>query len=182
MYIQTEETPNPETLKFIPGVQVMKSGTAAFANPSDCSNSPLAAKLFELEEVRGIFFGREFISITKDSSANWDIIKTEIIAVIMDFLISGGEIYQEVKKKKSESTAEDSQIVKEIKDLLDERVRPAVAMDGGDIVFHDFTDGVVYLEMHGACSGCPSSAVTLKEGVENMLKHFIPEIEKVEQV
>lgn len=185
MYIQTEETPNPEALKFIPGVEVMPKGTAAYASLKDCDTSPLAKKLFTLEEVKGIFLGRDFLSITKDPEANWDILKTEIIAIIMDHLVAGGEIYVEQDKKKKEqnkAAVEDSEIVKQIKELLEERVRPAVAMDGGDIIFHEFVDGVVYLEMHGACSGCPSSSVTLKNGVESMLKHFIPEIIKVEEV
>ena len=182
MYIQTEETPNPSTLKFIPGIVVMKAGTAAFAAKKDCAKSPLAEKLFDIEEVKGIFFGSNFLSITKQENTNWDILKTEVIATIMDHIVSGGEIYLDQEAKKKEVSTEDSELVTQIKELIEERVRPAVAMDGGDIVFSRFEDGVVYLELHGACSGCPSSSVTLKNGIETMLKHFIPEITSVEEV
>ena len=183
MFIQTEETPNPATLKFIPGVTVMKTGTAAFSKKSDCNNSPLAQKLFEAEYVRGVFFGSDFITVTKVEDVSWDIVKTEILAIIMDHFVAGGEVMVKQEKsasKKQEVNEDDSQVVKQIKELIEERVRPAVAMDGGDIIFHEYKDGVVYLEMHGACSGCPSSSVTLKSGIEGMLKHYIPEVVRVE--
>ena len=183
MFIQTEETPNPSTLKFMPvGTTVMGVGTAAYAKASDCTDSPLAAKIFESKYVRGVFLGSDFITVTKTDEIEWDGLKAEILAIIMDHFVAGGEVYIKKDKKKSDSNdqQEDSEIVKQIKDLLEERVRPAVAMDGGDIIFHKYEEGVVYLEMHGACSGCPSSSVTLKNGVENMLKHFIPDIVRVE--
>ena len=167
----------------------MNSGTAAFANKKDCKNSPLAKKLFENEYVKGVFFGSDFITITKSSDIEWPLLKADLLAVIMDHFVAGGEVIkgnnlkkEDNKEKNQEHNDDDSEIVKQIKDLLEERVRPAVAMDGGDIIFHDYQDGVVYLEMHGACSGCPSSSVTLKSGIESMLKHYIPEIESVEAV
>jgi Fe-S cluster biogenesis protein NfuA len=185
MFIQTEETPNPSTLKFIPGVKVMPSGTAAFAKKEDCSNSPLASALFESPYVKGVFFGSDFITITKAEGKEWDIIKTEILSIIMDHFTTGGEVMNSEKTEPSVSNAindDDDEIVKQIKALIEERIRPAVAMDGGDIVFHKFEDGVLHLEMHGACSGCPSSAVTLKNGIENMLQHYVPEVLRVEAI
>ena len=186
MFIQTEDTPNPSTLKFIPGVDVMGQGkTMAFSALKDCKNSELAKDIFESENVRGVFFGSDFITITKAEDIEWKLLKPELVAIIMDFFVSGREVVTDKTKlvdSNNKVNDDDDFIVKQIKELLDERVRPAVAMDGGDIIFHKYEDGVVFLEMHGACSGCPSSSVTLKQGVENMLKHFIPEIEKVEAV
>jgi len=183
VFIQTEETPNPSTLKFTPGVPVMGTGTAAFAKKEDCANSPLAQKLFECEQVRGVFLGSDFITVTKTDDLEWGVLKTEILAIIMDHFVSGGEvIIKDKTDEKNQPKADDSEVVVQIKELLEERVRPAVAMDGGDIIFHKYEDGVVYLEMHGACAGCPSSGITLKNGVENMLKHFIPEISRVEAI
>lgn len=183
MFIQTEETPNPSTLKFSPGVPVMGTGTAAFAKKEDCANSPLAEKLFSSNHVRGVFLGSDFITVTKTDELEWDVLKTEILAIIMDHYVSGGEVYINKSKTNTKKVqGEESEVITQIKDLLEERVRPAVAMDGGDIIFHKYEEGVVYLEMHGACSGCPSSDVTLKNGVENMLKHFIPEIVRVEAI
>ena len=185
MFIQTEDTPNPATLKFIPGSTVMPKGTAAFAKiDNDYQHSPLAMKLFTSSYVKAVFFGSDFITITKSENIEWDLLKPEILAIIMDHFVSGGEVIATNNNmdtsEKNQIKEDDSEIVKQIKSLLDERVRPAVAMDGGDIIFHRYEDGVVYLEMHGACSGCPSSAVTLKSGIENMLKHFIPDIVSVE--
>lgn len=184
MFIQTEDTPNPSTLKFIPGCVVMKSGTAAFGSKEECSNSPLAQKLFESEYVKGIFFASDFITITKSDDITWDLLKPEILSVIMDHFVAGGEIILESQDnlKKNQIEEGDSEIVKQIKELLEDRVRPAVAMDGGDIIFHKYEGGVVYLEMYGSCSGCPSSGITLKNGIENMLKHFVPEIERVADI
>ncbi len=184
MFIQTEDTPNPSTLKFVPGVPVMKKGTAAFAKLADCGKSPLAQKLFEQGQVNGVFFGSNFITVTKSEDISWEHLKTDILAIIMDHFVAGGEVVLEDKTTDAAQAIneDDSEIVKQIKELLEERVRPAVAMDGGDIIFHKYEDNVVYLEMHGACSGCPSSAVTLKDGIENMLKHFVPEIARVEPV
>lgn len=184
MFIQTEDTPNPSTLKFIPGCTVMKSGTAAFGSKKDCANSPLAEKLFESEYVTGVFLASDFITITKSDDIEWELAKPEILSIIMDHFVTGGEtiIDEQDSSKQNQIKEDDTDIVKQIKELLDERVRPAVAMDGGDIIFHKYEDGIVYLEMHGSCSGCPSSGATLTNGVESMLKHFIPEIKSVTQV
>ncbi len=184
MFVQTEETPNPSTLKFMPGIDVMGKGkTMAFANKKDSKASPLAENLFKNKNIRGVFFGSDFITITKTDDLEWKVLKTEILSIIIDFFIAGGNIVSKKQKKsKKPKKEDDSFIVQQIKELLEERVRPAVAMDGGDIIFHKYENGIVYLEMQGACSGCPSSAVTLKQGVENMLKHFIPEIESVENI
>lgn len=182
MFIRTEETPNPQTLKFIPDDKiVLEKGTAEFKNQKQAATkSPLALQLFEIAGVESIFFGRDFITITKAESFNWDKMKADILATIMDFFVTGKEVMFEHKEQ--EDSSEDSEIVKQIKELIEVKVRPAVAMDGGDITFHSFVDGVVYLVLKGSCSGCPSSTITLKNGIENMLKHYIPEVESVEQI
>ena len=190
MFIQTEETPNPATLKFIPdGHIVLKKGTAEFKNQKQAeSKSPLALQLFTITGVEAVFFGHDFITITKSGNAVWKYLTTEIQAVIMDFFLTGKDPMFENqesannKESNKDSAEEDSEIVKQIKELIEIKVRPAVAMDGGDIIFHSFENGVVYLMLKGSCSGCPSSTVTLKSGIENMLKHYIPEVESVEQV
>lgn len=190
MFIQTEETPNPATLKFIPdGHVVLKKGTAEFKNQKQAeSKSPLALQLFAITGVEAVFFGHDFITITKSGNAVWKYLTSEIQAVIMDFFLTGKEPMFENKeeenvKEPSETSNEgDSEIVKQIKELIEIKVRPAVAMDGGDIIFHSFENGVVYLMLKGSCSGCPSSTITLKSGIENMLKHYIPEVEAVEQI
>ena len=190
MFIQTEETPNPATLKFIPdGHVVLKKGTAEFKNQKQAeSKSPLALQLFTITGVEAVFFGHDFITITKSGNAVWKYLTSEVQAVIMDFFLTSKEPMFENKeeenvKEPSETSNEgDSEIVKQIKELIEIKVRPAVAMDGGDIIFHSFENGVVYLMLKGSCSGCPSSTVTLKSGIENMLKHYIPEVEAVEQV
>ena len=185
MFIQTEQTPNPQTLKFLPGKVVMVEGTAFFQNIAEASNSPFAKRLFDVEGVKGVFFGSDFITITKDQSLDWQILKPLILGSIMDHYNSGDETI--ITNKKSEKSSlkvdeNDTDIVKQIKELLDTRVRPAVAMDGGDIIYDSFKDGVVYLEMQGACSGCPSSTATLKMGIENMLKHYVPEVKEVRPI
>ena len=185
MFIQTEQTPNPQTLKFLPGKVVMVEGTAFFQNIAEASNSPFAKRLFGVEGVKGVFFGSDFITITKDQSLDWQILKPLILGSIMDHYNSGDETI--ITNKKSEQSSlkvdeNDTDIVKQIKELLDTRVRPAVAMDGGDIIYDSFKDGVVYLEMQGACSGCPSSTATLKMGIENMLKHYVPEVREVKPI
>ena len=185
MFIQTEQTPNPQTLKFLPGKVVMVEGTAFFQNIAEASNSPFAKRLFDVEGVKGVFFGSDFITITKDQSLDWQILKPLILGSIMDHYNSGDETI--ITNKKSEQSSlkvdeNDTDIVKQIKELLDTRVRPAVAMDGGDIIYDSFKDGVVYLEMQGACSGCPSSTATLKMGIENMLKHYVPEVREVKPI
>lgn len=187
MFIQTEKTPNPNTLKFIPGEKVLESGTATFKSQEEAADkSPLASVLLEIPNVEMVFFGSDFITVTKAEDEDWNMIKAHILTNIMDHYISNRPIMVGEKKagknlnKSDTSTEEDSEIVRDIKELIDSRVRPAVAEDGGDIIFQDFKDGIVYLELHGACSGCPSSTITLKNGIENMLKHYIPEVEAVE--
>ena len=186
MFIQTEQTPNPQTLKFLPGKVVMDEGTAFFQNIDKTSNSPLAKKLFDVDGVTGVFFGSDFITVTKNDSLDWQVMKPLILGTIMDHFNSGEPtINNETNDKEEKSlleNSEDSDIVKQIKELLDTRVRPAVAMDGGDIVYDNFENGIVYLHMQGACSGCPSSMATLKMGIENMLKHYIPEVKEVRPV
>jgi Fe-S cluster biogenesis protein NfuA len=182
MFIRTEETPNPATLKFIPDDKILlEKGTAEFKNQKQAATkSPLALQLFEVAGVESIFFGRDFITVTKSEDSSWIALKSEILSTIMDFFVTGKEVMFE--QKVIEDNSEDSDIVKQIKELIEIKVRPAVAMDGGDITFHSFVDGVVYLVLQGSCSGCPSSTVTLKNGIENMLKHYIPEVESVEQI
>lgn len=184
MFIQTEPTPNPSTLKFLPGETVLDKRTINFTKAEDASVSPLASKLFSIDGVTGVFFGQDFISVSKQSTIDWDIIKPAILDAIMLHFTSGADLFTEQKAKSSnhEVTEEDDEVVKEIKELLDTRVRPSVAMDGGDIIFNRYEDGVVYLELHGACSGCPSSTATLKMGIENMLRYYIPEIQSVQPV
>mgnify|MGYP001266631273 FL=1 len=186
MFIQTEQTPNPQTLKFLPGKVVMDEGTAFFQNIDKTSNSPLAKKLFDVDGVTGVFFGSDFITITKNDSLDWQVMKPLILGEIMDHFNSGEPTINNETNDKGEKSllenSEDSDIVKQIKELLDTRVRPAVAMDGGDIVYDNFENGIVYLHMQGACSGCPSSTATLKMGIENMLKHYIPEVKEVRPV
>jgi len=184
MFIQTENTPNPATLKFIPdGQVVLEKGTAEFKSQKQAvTKSPLALQLFEISGIEGIFFGSDFITVTKSSDAEWTKIKAEILATIMDFYVSGKPIMFEQKSEDSVTNDEDSDIVKQIKELIEIKVRPAVAMDGGDIIFHSFEDGIVKLQLKGSCSGCPSSTITLKNGIENMLKHYVPEVISVEQV
>ena len=182
MFIQTEQTPNPQTLKFLPGKVVMEEGTAFFQNIEESSNSPFAKRLFNIENVNGVFFGSDFITITKNDSVDWQVMKPLILSSIMDHYNSGEATINKIKDKNDSSLdidENDSDIVKQIKELLDTRVRPAVAMDGGDIIFSSFKDGIVFLHMQGACSGCPSSTATLKMGIENMLKHYIPEVQEV---
>mgnify|MGYP006087393807 CR=1 FL=1 len=186
MFIQTEQTPNPQTLKFLPGRVVMKEGTAFYKNTEEAKDSPFAKRLFLLDGVSGVFFGSDFITITKNKELDWEVIKPNILGAIMDHFNSSDETINITKSNKgSDSLVKkevDSDIVKQIKELLDTRVRPAVAMDGGDIIFQSFKEGIVYLHMQGACSGCPSSTATLKMGIENMLKHYVPEVTEVRPV
>ena len=179
MFIQTEDTPNPATLKFIPGVEVMAEGTQHYSAIGEASSSPLARRLFSVDGVSGVFLGSDFISITKDDSREWFTIKPGVLAAIMEHFASGMPVIEHNASAEKDDAEEDDDTVKQIKHLLDTRVRPAVAMDGGDIVFHSFDDGVVTLYMQGACAGCPSSTATLKMGIENMLRHYIPEVQEV---
>ena len=184
MFIQTEETPNPLTLKFIPGKVLLENGTQEFKSKKAAKSNSLANMLFEDENVDGVFIGKDFITITKSDQVNWDSLKPSILSKIHDFLSSGKEIENQNKKNeiKENYNKKDLEIVKQIKGLLEERIKPAVAQDGGDISFVKFDNGIVYLELRGACSGCPSSTITLKSGIENMLKYYIPEIESVEAI
>ena len=180
MFIQTEDTPNPDTLKFIPGSIILKTGTADFSNKDIASDSPLASRLFEIDGVSRVFLATDFISVTKDTQLDWNNLKPSILTGIMEHFSSGLPAINETKNKKFQSNNnEDSETVKQIKDLLETRVRPAVAMDGGDITFCSFESGIVTLQMKGACAGCPSSTATLKMGIENMLRHYIPEVLEV---
>ena len=180
MFIQTEDTPNPSTLKFVPGRIVMTEGTADFRNADTAGKSPLARAIFAADGVEGVFLGSDFVSVTKAQDAEWFSIKPAVLAAIMDHFTSGLPAVE--PEQSTAPSEEDSEIVVQIKEILDTRVRPAVAQDGGDIVFHDFDDGVVYLEMHGSCSGCPSSTATLKAGIENMLRYYIPEVREVRAI
>ncbi len=185
MFIQTEQTPNPQTLKFLPGKVVMDDGTAFFQNTEEALNSPFAKRLFKLDGVEGVFFGSDFITITKSQTTDWQVMKPLVLGSIMDHYNSGDQTLDKQVKdenKSLEAKDNDTEIVKQIKELLDTRVRPAVAMDGGDIVYDSFKDGIVYLHMQGACSGCPSSTATLKMGIENMLKHYVPEVQEVRPI
>ncbi len=185
MFIQTEQTPNPATLKFLPGEEVMgQAGTASFSSlETVAGQSPLANQLIGVEGVAAVFFGRDFITITKLADQDWYVMKPAILGVIMEHFTAGDPIMVEASSMTGASTAndDDDEIVKQIKELIDTRVRPAVAQDGGDIVFHGFERGIVFLEMQGACAGCPSSTATLKMGIENMLRHYIAEVVEVQQ-
>jgi Fe-S cluster biogenesis protein NfuA len=181
MFIQTEPTPNPRTIKFLPGQPVMISGTAEFKMGDDVAVSPLASKIFSINDVRGVFFGSDFISVTIDDAADWQLVRPMVLAAIMDHYTTGMPVINTARAPVAQAMPTDD-ISRQIVAIIDERVRPAVAQDGGDIVFDRFEDGVVYLHMRGACSGCPSSTATLKNGIENMLKHFVPEVAEVRAV
>lgn len=185
MFIQTESTPNPATLKFLPGQDVLAVGTADFPTPESAAASPLAQRIYATGDVTGVFFGVDFVTVTKADDAEWDHIKPGILGAIMEHYQSGQPVMadgQSASSGHAEHTGEDAEIVGQIKELLDTRVRPAVAQDGGDITFHGFDRGVVYLHMQGACAGCPSSTLTLKMGIENLLRHYIPEVVEVRPV
>ncbi len=181
MFIQTETTPNPATLKFLPGRAVMSQGTAHFESQEDAKRSPLATRLFAVDGVEGVFLGADFVSVSKDTETRWEVIKPMILSAIMDHYLSGDEMAV-IGDDGAETGEAESEIVAQIRELLETRVRPAVAQDGGDIVFRGFEDGVVYLHMRGACSGCPSSTMTLKNGIENMLRYYVPEVQAVQSV
>ena len=184
MFIETEGTPNPATLKFLPGRYVMGEGTADFASSTSAERSPLATALFDLEGVARVFLGGDFISVTKADDVGWQALKPQVLGVIMDHFVSGRPVIEGDADEGliEEIAPEDEEIVAQIRELLDTRVRPAVAGDGGDIVFRGYRDGIVKLHMQGSCSGCPSSTATLKHGIENLLRHYVPEVVAVEQV
>ncbi len=184
MFIETESTPNPATLKFLPGRDVMGASTADFAAPETAGASPLAAALFDLPGVARVFLGGDFITVTKTETTEWQALRPQVLGAVMEHFVAGRPVIEGATADVvDEDVAEaDRELVAQIKDLLDTRVRPAVASDGGDIVFRGYRDGVVRLHMQGACSGCPSSRATLKHGIENMLRHYVPEVVSVEQV
>lgn len=185
MFIETEGTPNPATLKFLPGREVMPSGTADFPSAEAAASSPLARALFALPGVSRVFLGADFVTVTRDWDADWQALRPQVLGAIMDHFMAGLPVIEggaAAAEEEAEVAPEDREIVAQIRELIDTRVRPAVAMDGGDIVFRKFEDGVVHLRLQGACSGCPSSRATLKHGIENMLKHYVPEVVAVQAV
>ncbi|KAA2235797.1 NifU family protein [Salinarimonas soli] len=186
MFIQTEATPNPATLKFLPGKVVMPMGTFDARDAASSERSPLAQRLFEVPGVAGVFFGYDFVTVTK-GEGEWQHLKPAILGAIMEHFMSGRPIMDEAAPEPVEGEgefyeAEDEPTVATIKELLDSRIRPAVAGDGGDITFRGYRDGVVYLAMKGACSGCPSSTATLKHGIQNLLRHFLPDVQEVRAI
>ena len=189
MLIQTETTPNPATLKFLPGRTVMSTGTRDFATPEEAESSPLAEAIFSTGDVEGVFFGRDFISVTAGPGVEWHQLKPQILGILLDHFASDAPLFREgsaagiaVAPDMIDDAGEDADVVAQIRELIETRVRPAVAQDGGDIVYRGFRSGTVYLALHGACSGCPSSTMTLKNGIEGLLKHYVPEVEAVEAV
>jgi len=183
MFIQTEETPNPATLKFLPGRAVMGEGTADFARAEGAERSPLASRLFGVDGVKRVFLGGDFITVTKADEKDWALLKPALLGVVMEHFTTNQPIMLAAGETAPATASEDDdEIVVQIKELLETRVRPAVAQDGGDITFHSFEDGVVYLHMQGSCSGCPSSTATLKMGIENMLRHYVPEVLEVRPI
>ncbi|XP_066495691.1 NFU1 iron-sulfur cluster scaffold homolog, mitochondrial [Tiliqua scincoides] len=184
MFVQTQDTPNPNSLKFIPGKPVLEARTMEFTSPASTYCSPLARQLFRIEGVKSVFFGADFITITKESEdMNWNLIKPDIYATIMDFYASGLPVVtEEAPRTETGASEEDDEVVLMIKELLDTRIRPTVQEDGGDVIFKGFEDGIVQLKLQGACTSCPSSIITLKNGIQNMLQFYIPEVEGVEQV
>lgn len=183
MFIQTEQTPNPATLKFLPGRPVLDGQPADFKTAAAAERSPLAARLFQLDGVEGVFFGSDFVTVTKRADKEWYVMKPAVLGIIMEHFVSGAPLLLDDDGAEAEEDVlfepEDAEIVAQIRELLDTRVRPAVAQDGGDIIFRGFQRGVVYLHMQGSCAGCPSSTATLKMGIENMLRHYVPEVVEV---
>lgn len=185
MFIETEATPNPDTLKFLPGRMLMDEGTANFTDVEAAKGSPLATALFGLADVRGVFVGYDFVTVTKATESDWSVVKPAVLGTLMTFFASGAPVIDPAYLASmggQGDAEEDAEIIAQIRQLLDEKIRPAVAQDGGDIVYHGFKEGVVYLQMQGACSGCPSSTITLKNGIENLLKYYVPEVIDVRAV
>lgn len=191
MLIETEMTPNPATLKFLPGRQVMESGTRDFATPEEAEVSPLADALFSLGDVQGVFFGSDFISVTAGPGVNWSDLKPDVLGILLDHFSanmplfrpgSAGGFSVPAEDEDFQDDPADAEIVEQIKELIETRVRPAVANDGGDIIYRGFDKGKVFLRMQGACSGCPSSTATLKQGIESLLKHYVPEVTEVRAI
>lgn len=181
MFIQTEPTPNPASMKFLPGRTVMAEGVIDFTDPSAAEEaSPLARRVFAVDGVSGVYLGRDFITVTKIDAAEWHMLKAAVLGAIMEHFMSSEPVVVDAAIGADDGQSDDDdEVVRSIKELIDTRVRPAVAQDGGDIVFHGFERGVVYLHMRGACSGCPSSVVTLKNGIENLLRYYVPEVVEV---
>ena len=188
MFIETELTPNPATIKFLPGEPVMPSGTRDFPDEESASVSPLAAALFDLGDVTGVFYGRDFVSVTAGPGSDWNQLKPQVVALLLDHFVAGMPLFTGPDASGISVPADDdlfaddpadADVIDQIKELIEVRVRPAVANDGGDIVYRGFRDGVVYLTMQGACAGCPSSSATLKQGIESLLKHYVPEVQEV---
>ena len=190
MQIRTEQTPNPTTRKFLPGREVMEAGTRDFADADSAEASPLAAALFASGLVEGVFYGRDFISVTAAPGISWTDLEPVVVESLLDHFLSGAPLFAPgtaagihiAADSDFEEDPADSEIIEQIKELIETRVRPAVAQDGGDIAYKGYRDGRLYLTMHGACSGCPSSAVTLKRGIESLIRHYVPEVETVEAV
>ncbi|CAH0495796.1 Fe/S biogenesis protein NfuA [Novosphingobium sp. CECT 9465] len=188
MFIETETTPNPATLKFLPGELVMATGTREFTSPEAAEASPLAQALFDLGDVTGVFFGRDFVSVTAAPGVEWASLKPQVLSLLLDHFVAQAPLFTPGSAAGIAVPAEsddfsddpaDAEVIEQIKDLIETRVRPAVANDGGDIIYRGFREGVVYLQMQGACSGCPSSSATLKNGIESLLKHYVPEVSEV---
>ena len=185
MFIQTEQTPNPATLKFLPGREVIAGGVLDFTDPGRADASPLARRLFAVEGITGVFLGADFITVTKAEGQDWYVLKPAVLGAVMEHYLSGDPVVEpdaELGDKDAAASEEDDALVRQIRELIDTRVRPAVAQDGGDIIFRGFERGVVYLHMRGACAGCPSSTITLKNGIENLLRYYVPEVVEVRQV
>ena len=190
MLIHTEETPNPSTRKFLPGMRVMEAGSRDFVSAEAAEASPLAAALFATGQVEGVFFGGDFVSVTAAPEASWNDVEPDVLGVLLDHFVSGAPLFAPgtaagIHIDETPSIAEDpadADIIEQIKDLLETRVRPAVAQDGGDIVYRGYSKGTLYLAMQGACNGCPSSAVTLKRGIEGLIRHYVPEVETIEAI
>ena len=183
MFIQTEETPNPAALKFLPGREVLTHGVADFTSRDEAARSPLARLLFEIDGVNGVFLASDFITVSKANDKGWQTLKPMVLGAIMDHFTSGAAVVDSDEADADESNDEGTEeIVTQIKELIETRVRPAVAQDGGDIIYKGFKSGTVYLQLRGSCAGCPSSTATLKMGIENMIKHYVPEVTQVEAV
>src|SRR5690242_6587523 len=190
MLIRTEQTPNPATRKFLPGQPVMDTGTRDFADEESAEASPLARALFDSGMVEGVFFGRDFVSVTAAPGVSWTDLEPSVLETLLDHFVSGAPLFRPgsaagihvAAEPSFDENPEDADIIDQIKELIETRVRPAVAQDGGDIVYKGYKDGRLFLSMHGACSGCPSSTVTLKRGIESLIRHYVPEVESVEAV
>jgi Fe-S cluster biogenesis protein NfuA len=185
MFIQTEQTPNPATLKFLPGRDVVSKGVVDFTDPDKAQGSPRARRVFAIEGVTGVFLGADFVTVTKAGGEDWYALKPAVLGAIMEHFMSGDPVLEPETQHladEAEPSGEEDALVKQIRELIDTRVRPAVAQDGGDIIFRGFERGVVYLHMRGACSGCPSSTITLKNGIENLLRYYVPEVVEVRSV